>query len=200
MEFHPEFGYLAPAPQFRRVLRIAAIAAVLGVVFGAASVSTLMARRDHAAAAAAVAAAAEPALLVQVDDLAPQPRGVVRADTNNVPPAIAVASKPADVPAEAKPTTTPAVTSETVRPSEPAVSPTKPRKTASRKTRSRSRERNEFDPGNAYAASAGTQPGWWDWREREDGRSRRQWRQDRLDGGNRLQPDPWRRSRDGWSW
>ena len=81
---HPEFGYLAPTPQFRRGLRIAAIAGVAGALFGAASVLALATWHDRASAPAeptelarSGSAAAEPGELAQVGSVAAEPPGSV---------------------------------------------------------------------------------------------------------------------------
>jgi hypothetical protein len=266
---HPEFGYLAPTPQFRRGLRIAAIAGVVGALFGAASVLALATRHDRASAPAeptelarVSSMAAEAAELAQVGSVAVEPPGSVLPITTAdiARPAAKPCSEqisfdrerkcrfgnsrrwrhirvvPADSPpAAVEPATTAGLGNETVAPREPAASPppepassaTSLRKTASKRTRSRSRENDRFDPGTTYAASTATRPDWQDWRgpddrhwrgpedrrsrrfwredpdgwnppQPEDRRSRRSWRQD-PDGWNPPQPDPWRR-RDGWGW
>lgn len=46
--FHPEWGYLAPMPSFRRTLRIAVVAAAIGAVAGSvAGVSLISPSRSH---------------------------------------------------------------------------------------------------------------------------------------------------------
>jgi hypothetical protein len=61
-DYHPEFGYLSPGPQRRRILRTAAIAAAFGAAAGALTLLAVMPRgaaepaavKNAAAAAAAV--------------------------------------------------------------------------------------------------------------------------------------------------
>ena len=55
--FHPEWGYLAPAPSFMRTIRIALVATAIGAVAGAAVVVSLVERpgnHDNAIAAHAL--------------------------------------------------------------------------------------------------------------------------------------------------
>src|SRR5207237_8396181 len=88
---------------------------------------------------------------------------------------------PADGPTAVEPTTTASVGSDTAKPQEPeGASPAKPPKIASKRTRSRHRDREDdrSDPGAAYASTA-TQSGWRDRREaREDRRPHQQSRRD----------------------
>jgi hypothetical protein len=54
--FHPEWGYLAPAPSFVRTLRIALVATAIGATAGAAVVVSLMARPASRTADSSIAA------------------------------------------------------------------------------------------------------------------------------------------------
>ena len=54
--FHPEWGYLAPAPSFMRTLRIALVATAIGATAGAAVVVSLVARPASGSAESSIAA------------------------------------------------------------------------------------------------------------------------------------------------
>src|ERR1051326_7751249 len=54
--FHPEWGYLAPAPSFMRTLRIALVATAIGASAGAAVVVSLVARPGSGSADSSIAA------------------------------------------------------------------------------------------------------------------------------------------------
>ena len=54
--FHPEWGYLAPAPSFMRTLRIALVATAIGATAGAAVVVSLVARPASGTATSSIAA------------------------------------------------------------------------------------------------------------------------------------------------
>jgi hypothetical protein len=64
--FHPEWGYLAPAPSFARTARIAIVAAVIGATAGSAVVFSLVDRPDQeeTVAARTLAQPADAALAV----------------------------------------------------------------------------------------------------------------------------------------
>jgi hypothetical protein len=53
--FHPEWGYLAPAPSFMRTLRIALVATAIGASAGAAVVVSLVARPGSGSADGSIA-------------------------------------------------------------------------------------------------------------------------------------------------
>ena len=92
--FHPEWGYLAPAPSFMRTVRVALIATAIGAVAGAVVVVSLIARpgsNDEIAAHA---------LLTRAP--------VVATRTAATPQSSAPAKGPANVPAAAIPATAPA--------------------------------------------------------------------------------------------
>lgn len=54
--FHPEWGYLAPAPSFVRTLRIVLVATAIGATAGAAVVVSLVARPGSSSADSSIAA------------------------------------------------------------------------------------------------------------------------------------------------
>ncbi len=54
--FHPEWGYLAPAPSFMRTLRIALVATAIGATAGAVVVVSLVARPASGTADSSIAA------------------------------------------------------------------------------------------------------------------------------------------------
>lgn len=54
--FHPEWGYLAPAPSFMRTLRIALVATAIGATAGAAVVVSLVVRPASGSADSSIAA------------------------------------------------------------------------------------------------------------------------------------------------
>jgi len=54
--FHPEWGYLAPAPSFMRTLRIALVATAIGATAGAVVVVSLVARPGSGTADSSIAA------------------------------------------------------------------------------------------------------------------------------------------------
>ena len=54
--FHPEWGYLAPAPSFARTVRIALVATAIGATAGAAVVVSLIARPASGTADSSIAA------------------------------------------------------------------------------------------------------------------------------------------------
>src|SRR5579859_3888973 len=53
--FHPEWGYLAPAPSFMRTLRITLVATAIGATAGAAVVVSLVARPASGSADSSIA-------------------------------------------------------------------------------------------------------------------------------------------------
>lgn len=54
--FHPEWGYLAPAPSFMRTMRIALVATAIGATAGAVVVVSLVARPGSSSADSSIAA------------------------------------------------------------------------------------------------------------------------------------------------
>ena len=74
--FHPELGYVCPAPRFLRELRLACWAGVCGVVIGAAGVIAL----SRGERAVYPPSPAQPA--VQVTS---RPHETTQADTGNLP-------------------------------------------------------------------------------------------------------------------
>jgi len=72
--FHPEWGYLAPAPSFMRTLRIALVATAIGATAGAAVVVTLVGRPSSHAGTSSIAAHT---LVTSVQSRPVQPAAVV---------------------------------------------------------------------------------------------------------------------------
>jgi hypothetical protein len=205
MEFHPEFGFLAPSPQVRRVIRTAAIAALIGAVFGGAGVFALGARSERAGGPA------EPGLAVAqtAEDISTVGGPLVLASHNASEPVVSakpckeqtwpyldrkcltgivtrwrhVRVLPPDARAEAGPINAPELNSEGVKPSEPSATPSKKRKSAKR----RSRNRDEGDTGNDFASS----------REPRQDRGDRSYRSERGDRGDRRS-EP--QHNDGGNW
>jgi hypothetical protein len=224
-EFHPEFGYLVPSPQLRRVMLVALVAALGGALFGGAGVLALNARQDRAVAVDVPAVAT-----AQIADAAMQP-GAGFAPVADIVEPVAASAKPCaeqtwpyldrkcvtgitsrfrhvrmlppEMRSRAEPVKSADAANERATPPEPEATPTKKRKSASRRTRSR--DNDELDGGNDYASTR-------DWREarrdRADGedirrQSRREARQDRRerdDFPRRERPDPTERHLDGGNW
>ena len=89
--FHPEWGYLAPAPSFMRTLRIVLVATAIGATAGAAVVVSLVARPGANSADSSIAAHA----------LVTGAPAVHSASAAVVPPAQQAASMPTPAPAQA---------------------------------------------------------------------------------------------------
>jgi hypothetical protein len=115
--FHPEWGYLAPAPSFRRTVRTALVATAIGAVAGAVVVVSLVERpgsNDDTAIAAHALLTRAPAVTT--------PRAVARADAPAVAKAAPAVAKAVPVPGPTQPSaaTAPHLA---VTASAPAVSP-----------------------------------------------------------------------------
>jgi hypothetical protein len=194
-EFHPEFGFLVPSPELRRVIRITVVAALIGAVFGGAGVFALTARPQDRGPAPA-----EPTFAIaQTVEVRPAGGGEARptagsefAVASNRSPQPSVAAKPCneqtwpyldrkcltgvvtrwrhvhvlppDAGAKAAPVKSAEIDSRGINPSDPSATPTKKRKSGSR--RSRGRDGDDLDGARDYASARDT----------------REPRQDRLDG------------------
>ena len=97
--FHPEWGYLAPAPSFMRTVRIALVATAIGAVAGAVVVVSLVERpgsNDDSAIAAHALLTQAP--VIKTPAMASRARMPVVAKTAPVsapnPPAVATAAQP----------------------------------------------------------------------------------------------------------
>jgi hypothetical protein len=106
--FHPEWGYLAPAPSFMRTARIVAVATAIGATAGAAVVLSLAGRP----APGDVASAGKTFVVVH---------SLVQPAEAAVPSAASVAAAPMTVPAEAPPAVQPKVQA-SIQPSAPPPS------------------------------------------------------------------------------
>jgi hypothetical protein len=132
--FHPEWGYLAPAPSFMRTLRIVLVATAIGATAGAAVVVSLVARpasgsadssiASHALVTAAPVVNTTSAAVAQApaqSSPAPAPAAALPA-----PPA-AAAPQPADAPppqiADAPNLPVDAAPAQTAKIAEPAAGP-----------------------------------------------------------------------------
>lgn len=113
--FHPEWGYLAPAPSFMRTIRIALVATAIGATAGAAVVVSLVGRPSHSLASTSIASHA---LVRSVDTAHP---AVTSAPSINPLPAAAVSSQPAVQSPAAPPATNaaPAQVQQAIAPSAP---------------------------------------------------------------------------------
>ncbi len=99
--FHPEWGYLAPAPSFMRTARIALVATAIGATAGAVVVVSLVARpgddADNTSIAAHALVTSAPIVtspVVAASPAKPPAAIAVAPSPAKAPPAIAVASKP----------------------------------------------------------------------------------------------------------
>lgn len=128
--FHPQWGYLAPAPSFLRSARIVVVAAAVGATAGAAVVVSLL-ERPGADAETSIAARA----LVT---------GTAVAATPATPSSKAVEAAAAPVPA-----TTSAAISPSSAPSPP------PAPHAAARSKSKSASKSESKPATAAGRSAG---------------------------------------------
>jgi hypothetical protein len=87
--FHPEWGYLAPAPSFVRTLRIVLVATAIGATAGAAVVVSLVARPGSSSADSSIAAhalvaapavhSASAAVVLPAQQAAPAPAAAIAA-------------------------------------------------------------------------------------------------------------------------
>ncbi|HTV38563.1 MAG TPA: hypothetical protein VMF12_19195 [Xanthobacteraceae bacterium] len=105
--FHPEWGYLAPAPSFMRTARVALVATAIGATAGAVVVVSLVARPgandDNSSIAAHALVSAAPLVTAPVVSASP-PAGKAPATVTPAmtpPPAMAQAPAPPKTPAVA---------------------------------------------------------------------------------------------------
>lgn len=97
--FHPEWGYLAPAPSFVRTLRIVLVATAIGATAGAAVVVSLVARPASGSADSSIAAHAlvTGAPAANSASIAPAPKQSTAAPAQalaiSAPPAAAMAQE-----------------------------------------------------------------------------------------------------------
>ena len=176
-EFHPEFGYLCPGPQLRRMVRVALISTALGATVGAAGVLALMPRGEPSLMRAETALAA-----VAADESVAAP-AVTAGGEEIVQPPSAVGAKPCtaqtwpyldsnclsgferkwqdlrvlrpeepaqSAPAQVMPVTTPEMGA-TKSMADPKVPSKKKEKTAERRRNKRSKPFAEPDARSAYA-------------------------------------------------
>jgi hypothetical protein len=97
-EFHPEFGYFCPTPQFRRIIRVACRATGFGVALGALAVLALMPRHDPDQPRTTAATTAAP-----IEDAAATVGARVPATILREPPPPIPAPAPATPAAQANP-------------------------------------------------------------------------------------------------
>lgn len=94
--FHPEWGYLAPAPTFMRTARVAIVAAAVGATAGAGVVVPLIDRPAEISVAARTLV--RPVEAVVSIPVGPSPAPLAQASTEKEPaaPALVVAGTPAE--------------------------------------------------------------------------------------------------------
>ena len=117
--FHPEWGYLAPAPNFMRTARVVVVATAIGATAGAAVVLSLAERSAPGAVADAGKTMVVVHSLVQPAEAAAPVTAPVAATT----PAPVVAPVAAAVPAAPVAPAAPAKVQASIQPSAPATAP-----------------------------------------------------------------------------
>jgi len=216
-EFHPEFGFLAPSPQLRRLMRIALVAGVVGATLGGAAVLAVGRQSDVAEPGARV----EPTLTVaqtSQDEIAPGSEFTL---ASNPVPEPAAAAKPCneqtwpyldrkcltgittrwrhvrvlppDERAQAQPLKSAEMENEPSKPSEPSATPAKKRKSASRRSRCRSRDGDDLAGASDFAAARDVPELRRDRSDEDDRRGRRSGRDRRerqRDEGRRERQSP----------
>jgi hypothetical protein len=176
-EFHPEFGYLCPTPQFRRVLRVAAISAGVGACAAALAFFAFTPRAEsdiaplqnaltateapEASMASAPAAwgvglaqpawgiASKPCMQQAWPYIAKNCLSGAAEEGTSAPLRVLRPEQPAQsAPAQVMPAKTPEITAAT--PAE-TKAPAKKKPRTARRNRNRSRSPVEFDARDAYA-------------------------------------------------
>jgi hypothetical protein len=96
--FHPEWGYLAPAPGFMRSARLAIVAAVVGATAGAGVVLSLIDRPAETSVAARTLVRPVVAVVPAQFGASPAPLAQASSEKQPATPALAIASASAESP------------------------------------------------------------------------------------------------------
>jgi hypothetical protein len=96
--FHPEWGYLAPAPSFMRTARVAVVAMAVGATAGAGAVLSLIDRPAETSVAARTLVRPVEAIVPTMVSRSPTPLAQAPSEKRPAVPAVVVASAPVESP------------------------------------------------------------------------------------------------------